>query len=414
MKTTNLDGILSKAQDESATADELWEVWHATKSIRIRKAIASNPNAGPRILSMASRLYLEEVLENPGFEMLKLFDSDPWVTRLTEAYEDPDKYLATYGRYSAVGIGKDLYTRAILLSKNLTCFALDTCLCYGSRAALDRVIKNKAALQRIRDLIDSGENKYEVRSAVVLYAKGIVDLEGFLRIISVWHFGSVSGEKRIYTEFSKKILEKFALEQDEEKKDLAVRAFVKLLLISRSHVVRWCFPNMYPYDEGYGNYKEFIVRSLKVVRDVVKSHPAASTIYGHYDAVKRRVSDCVTREFYDSNRTPSDFERIREFFESNGLVDLASSMNTFYIRDESWCAIIDNCSVETKEFLVKMGCLGVRFREGDGLKSKIVNDVNNAIYEREGIGPGLLFNHCFIGGSLTLDLDKSFKSKLSY
>ena len=120
MKKSNLNALLERAQDESVTEEELQLIWYGTKSVKIRKAIASNPNAGPSVLRMAARLYLEEVLENPGFEMLKLFDSDPWITKITEAYEDPNYFFVKYGKYTSIGINGDLFTRAVLLSKKLT------------------------------------------------------------------------------------------------------------------------------------------------------------------------------------------------------------------------------------------------------------------------------------------------------
>ena len=64
--------LLEIAQNESTTPEQLSKIWITSKSIKVRKAVASNPNADALTLRAAARLYLEEVLDNPAFEMLRL------------------------------------------------------------------------------------------------------------------------------------------------------------------------------------------------------------------------------------------------------------------------------------------------------------------------------------------------------
>lgn len=87
-----VDDLHLVAIDPCATQEELREAWDATKSTRVRKAVASNPNCDSKTLCMAARLYLKEVIANPSFELLNLFDEDKFVKRIYDAYTDPQLF----------------------------------------------------------------------------------------------------------------------------------------------------------------------------------------------------------------------------------------------------------------------------------------------------------------------------------
>ncbi len=92
--------LLEIAQNESTTPEQLSKIWITSKSIKVRKAVASNPNADALTLRAAARLYLEEVLDNPAFEMLKLFDDNEWVQKIGEIHENPERWASGVGYYS--------------------------------------------------------------------------------------------------------------------------------------------------------------------------------------------------------------------------------------------------------------------------------------------------------------------------
>ena len=118
--------LLEIAQNESTTPEQLSKIWITSKSIKVRKAVASNPNADALTLRAAARLYLEEVLDNPAFEMLKLFDDNEWIQKLGEIYENPERWANGIGYYSRSTGQLEPFARAALLSP---------CLLYTSDAA---------------------------------------------------------------------------------------------------------------------------------------------------------------------------------------------------------------------------------------------------------------------------------------
>ena len=75
-RSEQVDGLLSEAQNPNTSPERLREIWDTTKSTRVRKAVASSPNADTKTMSMAARLYIKEVIANPSFEVMNLFDED--------------------------------------------------------------------------------------------------------------------------------------------------------------------------------------------------------------------------------------------------------------------------------------------------------------------------------------------------
>ena len=75
----SLDTLYKEACDPSTSPSRLSEIWSETKSTKIRKAIASNLNCDPQTMKLASRLYVEEVIKNGSFQLLKTFEEDPFV-----------------------------------------------------------------------------------------------------------------------------------------------------------------------------------------------------------------------------------------------------------------------------------------------------------------------------------------------
>ena len=82
MKTNSVTADMAAALDPETSEKKLLEIWNKSKSVRVRKAVASNPNASPLVLAEGSRLYLKEVLENPAFALLEIFSDDPDIRSL--------------------------------------------------------------------------------------------------------------------------------------------------------------------------------------------------------------------------------------------------------------------------------------------------------------------------------------------
>ncbi len=398
MKKEHLNSLLEKAQDESVTETQLFEIWHITKSIKIRKAIASNPNAGPSILRMAARLYLEEVLENPGFEMLKLFDSDPWITKITEAYEDPNYFFVKYGKYTSIGINGDLFTRAVLLSKKLTPEALNCCLCYGSRTALDRALKNKTVFSNIQMLVrqtfTSDQNvymPYEIEGLLCLHKRGVITDQDLSTASAKFGMASVSAKKRVYNDFFNTMVSRYASEKNEDKKNFFVSLFARILIISRSHTLGWIDP--YSTATSREVFIDFIAKVFKKVTLVTGDKYLTSD---HRRALSGILCYYVRSKFNSSKQEASDFQAVHDFFESYDITEaIISNRPGLNFRHSGWMKEIDKCPIEVKSFLVRSESLGswVPVTDSDG-RYKIFNEVNEHIFEKSGISKKLLFREC--------------------
>lgn len=398
MKKEHLSALLEKAQDESASTEELQAIWYSSKSVKIRKAIASNPNSGAEVLKMAARLYLEEVLENPGFEMLKLFDSDPWILKISEAYEDPNAFFVKYGKYTSIGINGDLFTRAVLLSKRLTPEALNCCLCYGSRTALDRALKNKEVFSNIRGLVRQTftserdvYSPYEIEGLLCLNKRGVITNEDLFKAVSRFGMASTSAKKRVYTDFFNKIQREYISEQDATTKDFLVKLFAGVIIISRSHTLNWIDP--YSLTVSREVFPDLMARVFKTVVDVTKDKYLTAD---HRRTLSNILCYYTREKFNRSEQKASDFEAIYNFFKSYGIVDaIVANRSGLNFRHKGWLEEIEKTPLEVKTFLVKCESLGswVPVSDSDG-RYKIFNDVNENIYRTEGVGKSLLFKEC--------------------
>lgn len=399
MKKEELAHMLELAQDESTPAEVLTELWYSTTSVKVRKAIASSPNASARVLQIASRLYLEEVLENPGFQMIQMFSTDTWVCKVYEAYENPDAFFAKYGKYHNTGNRGDIYSRAILLSKNLTPTSLNCCLEFGSKSALDRVLKNKAATARIKNL--SRETLYneqvccpfELGSILTLYMVGIIKKSDLMHALGGFGIASTSARKRIFLEFLDKTLKEYSEAKSEEDKSSLVKLFAKLIMVSRVHVLHWI--NYWKIKSS--DKVDFIAKVLKTItreKNILLSH--RKKLLDHREKFTGILCSYVSTKLNISQRKAPDYEAIYAFFHSYGLEDvLLDFSNMLNFSYPETIEVIKDCSINAKEFFVKSGLLGTWATMSESnTKYKIFNEVNDAIHAKHGISDNLIFNSC--------------------
>jgi hypothetical protein len=118
-QSASVDDLYARACDPSATPVELRTLWDSTKSVRVRKAVASNPNCDSKTMKMAARLYIKEVIANPSFELLNLFNEDKTVKVLYEAYTDPQAMSRAYNLMSMKSADRINVARALLVSPKL-------------------------------------------------------------------------------------------------------------------------------------------------------------------------------------------------------------------------------------------------------------------------------------------------------
>ena len=404
MKKEHLAELLKAAQDESTPEAILTDIWYSTTSVKIRKAVASNPNASSQVLKIASRLYLEEVLENPGFQMIQMFDTDLWVGKVYEAYENPNAFFMKYGKYQSVGINGDLYNRAILLSKNLTSEALNCCLAFGSKSALDRVLKNKTATTRIKNLSKEAlynEQVYcpfDLESILTLYKVGIIEKSDLMHALGRFGIASTSAKKRLYSDFFNKTLKEYSEAKSEGDKSFLVKLFAKLIMISRGHTLHWI-----DYWQMRSSEKvDFVAKVLKTIRVATGERYLLSD---HRRTFIGILCSYVVNKLNISQRKTSDYEAIYTFFHSYGLEDaLPEFHGMMNLRNQGTLEVIKDCSINAKEFFVKSGSLGTWTAVSDSdIKYKIFNEVNDAIHAKHGVSDDLIFNSCSMRKIVTID-----------
>jgi hypothetical protein len=209
---------LTLALDESTPEETLYFLWTETKSVKVRKAIARNPNAGGKVLKEAARLYLEDVLENPSFSMLSLFSEDGWVKKIGEVYADPDEHISKrnvlHSGNGRTTIDRDLCCWAALLSPKLTPFSLNIALQHISGERLKRALTNPDLPAKIRkvyvDALKSPEVwKFSLSSILSLHKRDIIDNDHLFEGLSNYGVGSVSCSKSDFSAFLKKLSDNY-------------------------------------------------------------------------------------------------------------------------------------------------------------------------------------------------------------
>jgi hypothetical protein len=149
-----VEELLEKARNESTNSKSLLEIWNSTTSTRVRKAVASNPNLDCKLFPMACRLYVKEVVNNPSFEMLKVFLQDPVVEQIYNCYKDPQsvKNILSVRDESL----RNSLAKAMLISPNLKNISLLESPIFHvlTKQELEREFKDKSVKANVRKLFE--------------------------------------------------------------------------------------------------------------------------------------------------------------------------------------------------------------------------------------------------------------------
>ena len=396
------------ATDEETPEAKLQEIWKTSKSVRVRKAVASNPNAGPGVLKEAARLYLEEVLSNPGFTVLELFDDDPWISKLSMAYSSPWDFLLQYGHRAhyarSSSAGWDHFGWAVLLSRELSPPAMEKALSFMTIGTLRRALKNASLTQKLTGLYDKAERAnntwpFSLETMITLHCEKVISTEQLFRGLSGFGPGSTSARKSVYTKYIKWIQESYRDTSDPAKKEFLPKLLAKSVLISRSHVLHWIW-------EGFST-RELNEWAGELYCDAYShmlGYSGSALIHDNLRGVGRVVGDFVKEKFLDRDGPPK-FSEAYSFIKSKNLQDQKFSKLGIVLTDREWMEKLDKCPDEVKEFFCKSGCLGAwASATGTDIKYKIVDSVNWGIYLREGVGESnLLFNSCSVRKVVSLE-----------
>jgi hypothetical protein len=394
------------AQDENASQADLLLIWNTSRSVKVRKAIASNPNAGVKILRAAARLYLEEVLSNSGFAMLELFDDDEWIRKLSLAYSDPNKYIIESGGlfYSNRLHSNDHFCWAMLLSPKLSCWAMNRVVECMSAGAFRRAIRNTELKFKLNLLYDSEMTTattawpFSLATLLVLKRESIITNEQLYTGLSNYGTGSTSAQKSVFGKFVGSLHEMYKDSGDTTQKSFAAKLLAKLLLVSRSHALHWIHLRESDLLQWGG---ELYTEVLSFMEQAVGSKRAL--VSDNIRTVGSMVSTYIRKKFLDPTKTTGGVEKAYEFIKAHDLTSSKFSKFGLMLNLKSDVESVVECSIEAKEFFCRSGCLGNWASTcGSDPRYLIINEVNEHAYLTSGFN-NLLFDKCSLRKVVSLD-----------
>ena len=377
-KVTTKD-LLEIAQDESTTPAQLSEVWETTLSPKVRKAIASNPNANALTLRVAARLYLEEVLDNPGFEMLKLFDDDTWVNKIGAIYENPDNWASGLGYYARATGQLEPFARAALLSPGLKVHSLITIMEFLPVSSLQRAFKYTKTRENSRRILFEGIVDFTMESVFKGYNSGLYDEEEFYQCLKqIARVGSMSCRKSTYTRSIKKLLRQF-----DSGVEAAGPAISVILLTSRASCIDWV---KYIFDR---KHLHLVAATLTASKKMLKGIGASSAAKTNIKV----ISGMITGLLWDPLNFEERKENLGKFYKA--ICKLGLDTHEWGNSKYTWGAVVltneicehlEKEDIKVKAFYVKNKCLGNWFHvQKSDHKFRIVEEVNEWLYRKGGI-----------------------------
>jgi hypothetical protein len=182
MSQQQVEDLLKLAKSDDITAEELRKVWDSTTSPRVRKAVASNPNASTTLMCQAARLYIKEVIGNTSFTVKSLFSSDPLVKDIYEAYTDPSQFLDRIGNslHRVKSKNKEIICRALMTSPKFNSIPiLQQMLSIMKTAEFFRELKDPDVGQRVSEIVNKDMSKLYFSNRLTFLRKGVAKQDKF-------------------------------------------------------------------------------------------------------------------------------------------------------------------------------------------------------------------------------------------
>jgi hypothetical protein len=186
MSQQQVQDLLKLAESDDITSEELARVWDSTTSPRVRKAVASNPNASTALMCAAARLYIKEVINNTSFTVKSLFASDPVVKDIYEAYTDPAQFLNSIGGslHKVKSHNREVICRALVTSPKINnVLILEQVLSMMKTAEFFRELKDSDVRQRVSDVVNSNMSKLYFSNRLTFLNKGVAKQSEFINSI---------------------------------------------------------------------------------------------------------------------------------------------------------------------------------------------------------------------------------------
>lgn len=421
---------LALASDPSTPQETLLSIWGSSRSVKVRKAVATNPNAGPQVLKAASRLYFEDVIGSPGFEMLELFDDDPWLIKISTAYKNPKEFIENYGsswRFLRNPTERDQFCWAILLSPQLTAGALDTSLASMSSGALKRALKSERVRTRIRSVYaDALITRqvvffFTVENLIKLHREHVLNNLDLLEGLKRYGHQSLSISKYELGKFVKKLHSEYNSTTLPHVKAEIVAIIARVYFITRGYMKSFLKKivtgdQVNTCDWG-GELYASVLNHMMGIEWISKT-----SSNGGWTSDVRTVASIVGDYAYTTYIRPLHYledgkkdddeyavrqlKGVRTFLMSTGVDERRfSALGIKQHVDMYLLKGLEKCDIRTQLFFFR--AQGSKFiNVADKPAYELANNLNNKIYAEHGLDPSLLlFDRCGITG--TIHLNKS-------
>lgn len=392
------------AEDEHTPKEVLLNLWSTSHSVRVRKAIARNPNADPVVMRQAARLYLEEILENPGFLLFAMFDKDEWVEKIFTAFNAPHEFQAKYGSmYNYSYRNHDLQNHvywATLMSPMLNDWLLERVLNGMSVTGFRRAVKNPGTLGKVKNIVltelyrpDPNSWSFSLQSIVLLYNEEVLSLAEFVSCLKMFPASSSSSSKKTYKALMSELAKGCVEIKDPLTNNLYHEAFWRSILVARPNVVKWV--------EFRGPVHELLqlfTRAYKTIfQDPTQVNLPKKLLASHRKTLEKHIISCIS-QIYFVNTTSDSFNKLHDFLAQNDLkhVDIRGCGMIFLAKH--YLEKLVHCPWNVRRFFLLKGCVTEWTNSfPDALTFKLFDETNNECFEHLGF-EGLLYNSATIVG----------------
>jgi len=382
--------ILEIAKNEATDSDTLKYIWETSRSSKVRKAIAMNPNADATTLRAAARLYLEEVLENPAFEMLELFGDDSWINCISKIYASPTTWMIESRRFYRIDSRYESFAKAAIISPNCNSDVLCAAMEFLSVTALKRTFKHpitrdKAKRIMIKELEET-PRCFTMEGLFKAYNAGLISEEElYFHVKAITIIGARSCRKSTYTKTFRTLLAKA-----ETNTRGAGAALSAILLCSRSSCVSWV---SYDIKKHHLTYVADAIISAKKIANKSKGKQIHPSIKQGLSWVEKSLAGIVVDVLWNPLSFEQRLRGIETFY--NDVVKLGLADHEWGNSKETAHPMMINKEIaeellrkpiEMKTFYAKNKCLGSWFHmQKSDAKFQIVEEVNEHLYKTKGI-----------------------------
>lgn len=415
---------LELALDSDTPADKLLKLWNNSRSVKVRKAIASNPNASPVVLTNASRLYLKEVLQNPGFSLLEMFSDDWEIRDLSNAYNDPWKWITEFksGARRSMWNGyvprKTLYSdrccSAVLFSPQLDASSLSYTLDMISTEAFKRVIKCPHTKSKIRSIYvnSTGFNskvvfEFSPEEIISLNKLGVISVNEAYQGLRLIPAGTHTCANDTILRYLHHLIKIYTTSVDNEEREDVLSVLLHLSIAFRSSKNLKTLLS-FDSDESAEMYVALLKKMAKASESKKSVHPACSKTLNAklsraINVVGDTVADYFCRKYLGKKVTSEGISSLYHRIQSDNLDTLALLAPRIGLFKND-VVVVSQCSLDVKEWVCRKKLFATWTTRNEDNKDlvKIFDEVNEAIYQRDGVGTSLLFDRESVRGVIVL------------